>query len=115
MEYSALRTSTSLLARLGQSIVDEAAWSEFVQRYTPAVKTWCRHWRFQEADADDVAQTVLGRLAAKMRGFLYDPTRSFRAYLKTVTRYACLDYVRQRGPDAAAGGSMALGQLHEAA
>jgi RNA polymerase sigma-70 factor (ECF subfamily) len=56
---------------------------------------------------------VLVRLAAKLRGFAYDPTRSFRAWLKTLTRHAWSDFVtdRQRGL-AAVGGSGMYETLH---
>jgi RNA polymerase sigma-70 factor (ECF subfamily) len=114
MEYSSTRTSTSLIARVGQSIVDQSAWVEFVHRYAPPVRHWCRKWRLQEADAEDITQTVLSKLAAKMRGFCYNPAQSFRAYLKTITRFACLDFIGARRPDAGAGGTTALDLLHEA-
>ena len=47
------------------------------------------------------------KLAEKMRAFEYDPAKSFRAWLKTVTRHAWLDSCSAR-PVAAAGGSQAL-------
>jgi RNA polymerase sigma-70 factor (ECF subfamily) len=99
------RTSASLLARLRQAPADQEAWAEFVDRYGPKVYGWCRHWGLQEADAQDVTQDVLVRLAAKMRGFDYDPTRSFRAWLKTLARHALSDFCTARGRVGAAGGS----------
>ena len=102
------RTSASLLARLRQAPADQAAWAEFVDRYGPKVYGWCRHWRLQEADAQDVTQDVLVRLAAKMRGFAYDPSRSFRAWLKTLARHALSDFCDARGRVGAAGGSEAV-------
>jgi RNA polymerase sigma-70 factor (ECF subfamily) len=89
------RTSASLLARLHTDATDQAAWAEFVHRYGRRIYQWCRQWNVQEADAQDLTQTVLTELAAKMRTFTYDPSRSFRAYLKTLTHYACCDYVDQ--------------------
>jgi RNA polymerase sigma factor (sigma-70 family) len=100
------RTSASLLARLRQAPTDQAAWAEFVDRYGPKVYGWCRHWRLQEADARDVTQDVLLRLAGKMRGFAYDPARSFRAWLKTLARHALSDFCDARGrAGSATGGS----------
>jgi RNA polymerase sigma factor (sigma-70 family) len=55
---------------------------------------WCRRWGLQEADAQDVTQAVLARLAAKMNSFRYDPAGSFRAYLKTLARYAWCDFLK---------------------
>jgi RNA polymerase sigma factor (sigma-70 family) len=105
------RTSASLLARLRAAPADQVAWAEFVDRYGRKVYGWCRHWGLQEADAQDVTQDVLVRLAGKMRGFVYDSSRSFRAWLKTLARHALSDFCDARGR-AAAGGSQAIEMLH---
>jgi RNA polymerase sigma-70 factor (ECF subfamily) len=109
---SALLTRASLLARLRQETADQAAWADFVRRYGPLILGWCRHWKLQAADAEDVAQTVLAKLAAKMRAFDYDPTRSFRAYLKTLARYAWCDFLESRKrPGGGTGDSAVLEAL----
>jgi RNA polymerase sigma factor (sigma-70 family) len=87
------RTRVSLLDRICHHPEDQAAWNEFVDRYSPQICAWCRRWQLQEADAQDVTQMVLLRLATKMRRFVYDPTRSFRAWLKTLTQHAWSDFV----------------------
>jgi RNA polymerase sigma-70 factor (ECF subfamily) len=107
------RTSASLLARLRDAPADQAAWAAFVDRYGRKVYGWCRHWGLQEADAQDVTQDVLVRLAARMRSFAYDPSRSFRAWLKTLARHALSDYFDARGAPAV-GGSRAAELLHAA-
>jgi RNA polymerase sigma factor (sigma-70 family) len=113
---SALSTSTTLLRRLRQDPADQAAWAEFVRRYGPQVYRWCRHWRLQEADAEDVTQAVLARLSARMRTFTHDPARSFRAYLRTVVRYAWCDFLEaSKQPGAGVGGSDVLGLLEAVA
>jgi RNA polymerase sigma-70 factor (ECF subfamily) len=109
---SAEQTSTTLLRRLRQTPADQAAWGEFVRRYGPQVYGWCCRWRLQEADAQDVTQAVLVRLAEKMRTFAYDPARSFRAYLKTLARYAWCDFLEAgKRPGAGSGGSDVLKRL----
>jgi len=55
---------------------------------------WCRHWGLQPADASDVMQAVLLKLLGALQTFEYDPSRSFRAGLKTLTQHAWLDTVR---------------------
>jgi RNA polymerase sigma-70 factor (ECF subfamily) len=112
-EGSASQTRLSLLHRLQRDPGDQSAWDEFVTRYAPRIRAWCRDWKAQDADAHDVAQQVLVRLAAKLRTFVYDPGRSFRAWLKTLTRHAWSDFVadRQRSVQAA-GGDDALEVLH---
>ena len=90
------QTSPTLLGRLRKDPTDQAAWSEFVDRYGPKIYGWCRGWRLQEADAEDVTQTVLLKLADKMRSFAYDPKRSFRGWLMTLTHHAWSDFLDGR-------------------
>ena len=54
----------------------------------PLIHRWCRRWRLQEADAQDVAQDVLLKLHGRMATFNYDPSGSFRAWLKTLAHHA---------------------------
>jgi RNA polymerase sigma factor (sigma-70 family) len=106
------QTSATLLGRLRQVPPDQAAWALFADRYGRRIYGWCRQWRLQEADAEDVTQGVLLKLAEKMRAFEYDSARSFRAWLKTVTRHAWFDSCSAGKAPVAAGGSQALGMLH---
>src|SRR6266545_4555500 len=88
-------TRVSLLGRL-RDPSDQKAWAEFVEQYGGKIYGWCRKWNLQEADAQDVTQNVLLKLAQKMREFAYDPARSFRAWLKTITHHAWRDFVEAR-------------------
>jgi RNA polymerase sigma-70 factor (ECF subfamily) len=106
-------TSPTLLGRLGRVPADQAAWGEFAERYGRKIYGWCRHWQLQEADAEDVTQQVLLKLAHKMRTFRYDPAKSFRAWLKTVAHHAWRDFVESRNrPGAGSGDTGLLEQLH---
>src|SRR4029078_5001194 len=67
-----------------------------VDHYGPRLVGWCRAWGLQDADAQDVTQTVLLKLATKLRDFAYDPGRSFRAWLKPVAQHAWLDFLEAR-------------------
>ncbi|MBP3956778.1 sigma-70 family RNA polymerase sigma factor [Gemmata sp. G18] len=113
-EGSQLRTRASLLFRLQQAPDDPAAWDQFVARYGPQIAAWCRHWGLQEADAADVTQNVLLQLTQKLRDFYYDPSKRFRAWLKTLARHAWSDFYRA-GDRAGAGGSAALDVLDRVA
>jgi RNA polymerase sigma-70 factor (ECF subfamily) len=90
------QTSPTLLARLRQDPTDEASWRRFVEQYGPKIYGWCRKWKLQDADAQDVTQAVLARLAAKMRSFAYDPARSFRGWLRTLASHARSDFLARR-------------------
>jgi RNA polymerase sigma factor (sigma-70 family) len=109
------RTSPALLERLRQAPADQAAWARFVERYAPRVYGWCRQWGLQEADAQDVTQVVLLRLAEKMRSFRYDPEGSFRGWLRTLTCRAWCDFVAsQRRAGRGSGGPAVALQTLEA-
>lgn len=105
------RTRITLLGRLRRDPTNEAAWAEFVEHYGRKVYGWCRKWNLQEADAEDVTQNVLVKLAAKMRDFTYDPSRSFRAWLKTLTNHALSDFQESRRRPGLGSGDSAVYQL----
>ena len=92
-------TSVTLMMRLQKFPADSQAWDEFVERYRPMIRAWCLKWHLQDSDADDVVQEVLVKLVAAIRKFQYDPARSFRAWLKTVTQHALSDFVASRRKD----------------
>jgi RNA polymerase sigma-70 factor (ECF subfamily) len=100
------QTRVTLLERLARGgTPDQAAWAEFVDHYGRKIYRWCLRWNLQEADAEDVTQTVLLKLASRMKDFRYDPTRSFRAWLKTVTHHAWHDFVESGRRVGRGGGS----------
>ncbi len=106
-------TRVTLLGRLRRDPTDQAVWEEFVEHYGPRIYGWCRKWNLQEADAQDVTQNVLLRLAEKLRDFSYDPSRSFRAWLKTLTHHAWSDFVEsRRRPGLGSGDSGVESLLH---
>ncbi len=113
-EDSTLKTSPSLLGRLRETPDDQSAWGEFVARYQPRLLEWCRRWQLQDADAHDVCQTVMLRLAAKLRVLVYDPTQSFRGWLYTLARHAWMDFVRDRQKRGEAGDPTAALHTKEA-
>jgi RNA polymerase sigma factor (sigma-70 family) len=110
-ESPSSQTSPTLLGRLGHDPTDQEAWSVFVRRYGPKIYSWCRRWGLAEADAEEVAQNVLAHLARKLRHFVYDPARSFRAWLRTVTRHAWSDFIDDRKRCAAGSGDSQVLEL----
>jgi RNA polymerase sigma-70 factor (ECF subfamily) len=104
-------TPVSLLSRLCRDPNNPGAWEEFVQHYGPKVLLWCRHWGLQQADAEDVAQDVLLKVARKMQTFRYDPARSFRAWLKTLAHGAWCDWLERRSRQAQGSGDSRVLEL----
>ena len=93
-------TSPSLLERLRRP-ADQEAWSRFVRLYTPLVFHWACRMGLQGSDAADLAQEVFALLVQKLPQFVYDPGKSFRAWLRTVVVNKWRERLRVRsGPDA---------------
>jgi RNA polymerase sigma-70 factor (ECF subfamily) len=93
MDYGMLPTTrATLLTQLRQAPFDQAGWNEFVERYGRHIYRWCRQWKLQDADAEDLTQDILVKLTQRLRTFTYDPTRSFRGWLKTVAHHAWRDF-----------------------
>jgi RNA polymerase sigma-70 factor (ECF subfamily) len=110
---SGSHTSPTLLVRLGQDPTDQAAWAQFVERYGRRIYSWCSRGNLQAADVEDVTQMVLVRMAERLRTFAYDPSKTFRGWLRTLTQHAWSDFVeaRQRG-GRASGDSATDAALH---
>jgi len=94
-----LVTRVSLLLRIrdddGRSRSE--AWFEFVERYGRLIHDWCLHRQLQPADAEDVTQEVLVRLARALKTFEYNPELTFRGWLRRVTENALADFFRDKG------------------
>jgi RNA polymerase sigma-70 factor (ECF subfamily) len=97
--------TSMLLRRLREAPGDSGVWSDFVRRYGPSIYRWSRGWGLADADAQDVTQNVLAKLYVRLPSFVYDRTRSFRAWLKTLTHHAWRDYLDSRSrPGQGSGG-----------
>jgi RNA polymerase sigma-70 factor (ECF subfamily) len=99
-------TRPSLLVRL-RDPRDRAAWEEFAHLYAPVIRGYARRRGLQDADAEDLTQEVLRRLAGAPGGPGYDPGRGpFRAWLFAVVRNEVRKAVSRRRPgDVGAGGT----------
>jgi RNA polymerase sigma factor (sigma-70 family) len=106
-------TRASLLVRL-RDPRDQDAWQEFFQVYSSVIYGYARRQGMQDADAADLMQDVLRRVAASADKLDYDPRRgTFRGWLFTVTRNRFYDLTdRKRKQVQAAGGSDMLDKLN---
>jgi RNA polymerase sigma-70 factor (ECF subfamily) len=92
-ESTGQSTRVSILMALRNDPSDQSAWSAFVDRYGPQIHAWCLRWKLQEADAQDVTQMVLVKLVRHLPEFDYDPSRSFRGWLRTLTAHSWSDFI----------------------
>jgi RNA polymerase sigma factor (sigma-70 family) len=77
-------TPASLLDQMRQPDA-RAAWELFARLYTPLLFCWARRLGLQDQDAADLVQDVFAVLVRKLPTFRYEPGKSFRAWLRTVT------------------------------
>ena len=89
-------TSVSLLERLRQPAQHEA-WGRFVDLYTPLIYYWARRVGLPPEEAADLVQDVLTLLVQKLPQFQYDPQKSFRGWLRTLTLNKWRENRRRRG------------------
>jgi RNA polymerase sigma factor (sigma-70 family) len=106
-------TRASLLVRL-RDPRDQDAWQEFFQMYSSVIYGYARRQGMQDADAADLMQDVLRRVASSADKLDYDPRRgTFRGWLFTVTRNRFYDLIdRKRKQVQATGGSDMVEQLN---
>lgn len=97
-------TPVSLLERVRRPDA-EAAWSQFVELYTPVLYAWTRRLGLPAADAADLVQNVFTLLVVKLPDFQYDRQKSFHAWLKTLLLNKWRDWRRRQavGPRAVSG------------
>ena len=107
------QTRSSLIAQV-RSPEDREAWDQFVLIYRPVIYRMARRRGMQDADAQDLVQTVFMRLAASIQRWeKTDPETKFRHWLRRVARNAILSAFSRQPKDAAAGGSEMLNLLAE--
>ena len=101
-------TDGALLERLGDW-ADHAAWSAFVRRYDGPIRRVVASYRFDAHEAEEVCQRIWIELAGRMRGYRYDPSRRFRAWLTRLGRSRAVDHWRRREAERARAGAGSAG------
>jgi len=104
-------TRDSLLLQI-RDPANRESWSEFAAIYRPIVYRMARRRGLQDADAQDLAQSVLIAIAGAIADWQPDLQRArFRTWLSTVARNAIVDAFRRVRPDAGRGGTTHLQRL----
>lgn len=88
-------TSTGLIQRLKEN--ESAAWERFVSLYAPLVRYWLRDFtKMSRVDRQDILQEILGKVNKSIKDFDEKmENRSFRGWLRTITRHTALDYLEK--------------------
>lgn len=89
-------TQVSLIARM-RDAGDEDAWAEFIQIYQPLVQRFIQRHGLQYADAAEVTQEVLSRVAKSIESWEESHEKStFRGWLYRITRNLTIDFLRKK-------------------
>lgn len=112
--YEGETTDGALLERLGDW-ADHEAWAEFVHRYDRVIRRGVRANRLDSHAAEDLCQRIWIELAGRMRGYRYDPSRRFRAWLGRLCRSRAIDQWRRLRVDAERTDAADLAALPELA
>ena len=89
-------TQLSLIVKI-RDAGDEDAWSEFVQIYQPVVQRFVRRHSLQYADAVEITQEVLSRVAKSIESWDANHQKStFRGWLYRITRNITIDFLRKK-------------------
>lgn len=89
-------TQPSLLIRI-RDAEDQESWSDFLAIYTPLVYGFLRQRGLQDADAADLTQDVMSRIAGAIKSLDYSPERgSFRRWLFTIVRNRLWNFFREQ-------------------
>jgi RNA polymerase sigma factor (sigma-70 family) len=90
------KTRLSLILRLRHAD-DAAAWQEFVEIYQPLIFRLARSRGLQEADALDMTQEVMARVAKAVNHWDPDPQRgTFRGWISRITRNLVIEFLRSK-------------------
>jgi RNA polymerase sigma-70 factor (ECF subfamily) len=90
------KTRYSLIGRLHDP-QNLDAWNEFASIYQPLIFRICRQKGLQYADATDVTQEVMSKVAQAINTFDSNhPGATFRGWLYRVTRNLVIDFFRKR-------------------
>lgn len=104
-------TRASLLVRL-RDPQDHDAWQQFFRVYASVVYGFARRRGLQDADAADLMQDVLRRIALSAGKWNYDPRKGkFRAWLFTITRHRLYDFLRRQQNQVAGTGASDVQQV----
>jgi RNA polymerase sigma-70 factor (ECF subfamily) len=108
------KTRISLILRLRHP-EDAAAWQEFVEIYQPLVFRLARSRGLQEADALDMTQEVLARVAGAINRWNPDPQLgSFRGWISRITRNLVIQFLRSKNHRPLTSDDSSIDQLIQA-
>lgn len=90
------KTRISLILRVADE-QDVQAWQQFVEIYQPLVFRIAQSKGLQEADANDLVQEVMTRVARSVSNWDPDSSKgTFRGWISTIARNLVIDFLRKQ-------------------
>ena len=89
-------STRSTLLRKVADWEDFPAWVRFQDNYDPHMRRWCRRYGLDVEAIDEICQRIWVELAGRMRSFEYDPSGSFRGWLRRLCESRVLNYLREK-------------------
>ena len=90
-------TSTTLIVRIKEG--EPEGWNRFMRLYAPLIRRWCKKpgGRLTRQDRQDITQEVLIKVGRAVTDFdLKRESRSFRAWLRTITQNSIVDFLEKK-------------------
>jgi RNA polymerase sigma-70 factor (ECF subfamily) len=97
-------TRSALLHQI-RSPDEREAWDEFTLAYGPVIYRMARRRGMQDADAQDLAQTVFMQVSGAIGRWEKGPEKRFRHWLRRVVKNAIVTALTRSPKDKAVGGS----------
>jgi RNA polymerase sigma factor (sigma-70 family) len=85
------KTRTSQLRAI-RDWSNHLAWVGFQRKYDPLLRDCCKNLRLDEKTAGEICQLTWIEVARRIESFVYDPTKSFRGWLRVVCLNKARDY-----------------------
>ena len=96
------KTSTTFLVRLQDR--ESGAWKDFTEFYVPLIKFWCRKRKCEltHAERQDILQEILKSVSSAIERFDHTrEERSFRGWLRRITKHRICDHLREKAKNEA--------------
>lgn len=88
-------TDPKLIKRVA-ALCDNPAWNEFYGVYNPFVRRCCSAYGLDFSLSDELRQRVWVELVRRMPAYQYDPSGSFRGWLRRLCHHRAIDLYRER-------------------
>jgi RNA polymerase sigma factor (sigma-70 family) len=99
MQSADVGSTRSIELRAIRKWKNHEAWVEFHSKYDPLLRSYCKSLRLDEQTADEICQLTWIEVAGCIERFVYDPKKSFRAWLRTVCTNKARDYFKKAKRD----------------